>query len=107
MRRRRTKKVARRATFGNKRPVKRALKERTELSVRAYSAGINARRVPDVARLATFFTPLCGRGIFKQLLTTTALLFLFSTLAVAQQLPRDEWGAPAVTITHEGGKRNV
>src|SRR5436305_8399041 len=32
------------------------------------------------------------------------LLFLFSTLAGAQQLSRNEGGAPAVTVTHEGGK---
>lgn len=32
------------------------------------------------------------------------LLFLFSTLAGAQQLSRDEWGGPAVTVTREGDK---
>ena len=43
-------------------------------------------------------------SLSRTFLRITALLFFFSTLALAQQLPRDEWGAPAVTVTHEGGK---
>src|ERR1043165_5622384 len=43
-------------------------------------------------------------SLSQTFLRITALLFFFSTLALAQQLPRDEWGAPAVTVTHEGGK---
>ena len=31
-------------------------------------------------------------------------MLLFSTLSVAQKLPREEWGAPAVAVTHAGGK---
>ena len=37
-------------------------------------------------------------------ISSIACLFLSSSALTAQQLTRDEWGAPAVTVTHEGGK---
>ncbi|HKC66071.1 MAG TPA: DUF5696 domain-containing protein [Pyrinomonadaceae bacterium] len=40
----------------------------------------------------------------RTFLKTTAFVLIFSTLAVAQKLPREEWGAPAVAVTHAGGK---
>src|SRR2546426_12748150 len=32
------------------------------------------------------------------------LALVFSPTALAQQLPREQWGAPAVNVSHSGGK---
>jgi len=106
LRRRRKEKVARRATSGtDANKIISAPKVRTEdTSARLQCATSCHPFKPDVACLATFLMPLRSKRFFKQLLKSTALLFLFSTLAVAQQLPRDEWGATAVTVTHESSK---
>ena|GEM_PF-262125 len=92
LRQRRDKKVARRETSGIEPINLRALKEREE-SARTFSAGINLRTVPDVARLATFLQPLRGKRIsnqlfskiFFQLFLLCLIVALFSLSAIAAE----------------------
>ena len=39
--------------------------------------------------------------------TSVALVLAFAAHAAAQQLPREQWGAPAVTVSHAGGKWTI
>src|SRR5438105_13125275 len=38
---------------------------------------------------------------------SVAFIFVFASPSPAQQLPREQWGAPAVAVSHAGGKWTI
>ena len=45
--------------------------------------------------------------LFNRLVAFVAVTFIFSSLLLAQQLPREQWGAPVVSVSHADGKWTI